>query len=217
MIKETKKAAKARMIAEKLAERARIKEEKRHAVFSTPVAIAVEPLRVDAIKVAEEEGYEYIKGIEAHLEKFGWDIDLAAPRGDYRREPIPLYKVKEARRKQIEFLTVDKEKNRPYYSKDPRIVEICVDRVVRFIEIEKEMAAAQYEGFVYKLVSKIADHTSASLDPEAAQHGAVWGRSILTITKPDGSIQRWKTQRIFNRSVYGKIFMQWPTRLMKNS
>ena len=66
MKKETKKAAKARLIAERLAEKERIKEERRAKCFSTPVAIAVEPLRVDAMQEARADALAKVKEIKEH-------------------------------------------------------------------------------------------------------------------------------------------------------
>ena len=43
----------------------------------------------------------------------------------------------------------------------------------------------------------------------------MWGYSVLTVTKEDGSVERWKTQQIMNISVLGLLFAQWPSRKMK--
>jgi len=93
---------------------------------------------------------------------------------------------------------------------DPEIIRISDDLVARFIKIAKEDAAIQYDEFVAKLVIKIGKVTDATL---FGNH--VWSFSILTVTKEDGSIEKWKTQMIVNISKLGKLFNQWPTRKMK--
>jgi hypothetical protein len=80
----------------------------------------------------------------------------------------------------------------------------------KFIEDARENAAAQYEEFIAKLNGKIGVVTAANLN---GNH--VWGHSILTVTKADGTTENWKTQTIVNVSKLGKVFNQFPTRKVK--
>jgi hypothetical protein len=80
----------------------------------------------------------------------------------------------------------------------------------RFVAAAIELAATQYVAFVAKLVGKIGAVDSATL---AGSH--VWGYSILTVTKSDGSSERWQTQQIVNQSKLGTLFNQWPSRKVK--
>ena len=73
-----------------------------------------------------------------------------------------------------------------------------------------EAAVCSYDQWVSKLSAKVGEASKAEL----AISSSVWGNSILTVTKQDGSV-RWKTQMIINCSVHGKVFNQWPTRLIK--
>jgi hypothetical protein len=68
----------------------------------------------------------------------------------------------------------------------------------------------QYTAFIQKLEGKVGAHTAAALD---GSH--VWGFSILTVTKADGTVEKWKTEQIINVSVLGKVFNQWPSRKVK--
>lgn len=210
--KETKKAAKARQIAERIAEKERIKEANRSKVFSTPVAIAVEPLRVDAMQEAKDYANEKIKDTWHKINDCSpasFDIDAVAPDPDYsmRRTDRQKYDAMNKLRGKVDSIS-RKTKPDDYYCKT-RV--ICEERISHIVIREQEMAAQQYESFVYKLVRKIGDHVAAEL----SDISGVWTCSILTVTLADGTKQRWKTKRIMNRSVLGKLFFQWPTRLMK--
>jgi hypothetical protein len=54
------------------------------------------------------------------------------------------------------------------------------------------------------------DHADASI---TGTH--IWGHSVLTVTLPNGTVERWKTQQIVNQSKLGLLFNQWPSRKMK--
>lgn len=83
--------------------------------------------------------------------------------------------------------------------------------VEKFIQAAKADAAAQYEAFVAKLQQKIGEVKNATL-----KGNHVWSYSILTVEKPDGTVEHWKTQMIINVSKLGKMFNQFPTRKVKN-
>lgn len=219
---ETKKAAKARMIAEKIAAAESAKAKYRQETFSHPVAIAIEPLRLAAVKQAEIDGHAYVKRVEDALEKHGYDLNSIAPypRNNMGREE---YRKAQNKRAAIESLTKlsDPAKMRDWRHTTPEIVEICPERVARYIVMTKEMAEGQYEMFVYKLVRKIKEQTShyavlyATLNNEALENDTLWHLSLLTVTRADGSVEKWRTRMIFNTSIYGKVFPQWPTRIVK--
>lgn len=226
MIKpETKKAAKARLIAEKLAEKERIKAERRAAVFSTPVAIAVEPLRVDAMQEARAEELVKVKWITDKIETVlgqysdTFDIRTVAPVPDYytidRRDPAKKKEYDEACKWESKVSSVvtllDKEPYKYYPDGEPKPVKIDEEKIANNVMRAQELAALDYEAFVYKLVAKIGEHANAELSPV---HG-LWTHSFLTVTKADGTVDKWETKRIINRSCLGKLFFQWPTRLMK--
>lgn len=211
MKKETKKAAKARLIAEKIAAKEAAKEARRAAVFSTPVAIAVEPLRVDAMREAKEDKEKEIQAVWDKMDTGGnaFDINAVAPEPEWslRRTDKKKYEDMQQWNSEVREITrkTDPEK---YYSTE-RI--ICEDAISHLVLREQQMAAHQYEAFVYKLVAKIGETVDASLMP----HNGLWENSVLVVRLPSGEVQNWKTTRIINRSCLGKLFFQWPTRLMK--
>ncbi len=222
---ETKKAKKAREIAEKIAAKEAAKEARRAAVFSTPVAIAVEPLRVDAMQEAKTEALAEIKVTTDKLETILgvfpeiFDIRAVAPVPEYRRidrndaEKKKQYEAACQWNDDVQTVSsnVDKEPYKYYPDGQPKPVKFDSEKISHYVVREQERAALDYESFVYKLVDKIGDHASAELLPMQG----VWTHSILTVTKKDGTSQQWETKRIINRSCLGKRFFQWPTRLMK--
>jgi hypothetical protein len=72
-------------------------------------------------------------------------------------------------------------------------------------------ARFNFLSYAWKLDTKAGEVTAAKLTVIAG----VWGESYLDVTKPDGSVVRWKTQTITNYSVYGTPYLQWPTRVVK--
>ena len=218
---ETKKAAKARIIAEKIAAADAAKARYRAEVFSHPVAIAIEPLRAAAVTQAEKDGYAYVARVEAALQAHGYDINALAPqpRNNMGKEQ---WRKANNKRVAIDSLTkhVDPNARRSWRDESPLIVETCPDRVARYISVTKDMAEGQYEQFVYKLYLKLKEHSTyavltATLNNEALEDDSLWHLSTLTIERGDGTIEKWRTRMIFNTSIYGKVFPQWPTRVVK--
>lgn len=222
---ETKKAAKARMIAERLAEKERVQEARRAKCFSTPVAIAVEPLRVDAMQEARADALAKVKDITDKIEEVlgkysdTFDIHKVAPCPEWhsvkRHDPEGKKAYDAACRweSKVESITTPTNKKLYYYYRkdEPKPVKIDEHKISDMVVRAQEFAAFDFEAYVYKLVDKVGDHKGADLSP---MHG-LWTHSMLTITKKDGTVQQWETKRIINRSCLGKLFFQWPTRLLK--
>jgi len=157
----------------------------------TAIASAVEPLRTSAIERARKEASDYAERVFAkHAEDPTYH---AYPRNSWSRE----YAVQKARYHRFRALTTNGERDDK--------------KVVNFIDDAAERASQQYTIFIQKLESKVGIHIAATL---TGDH--VWGHSILTITKADGLVEKWKTQQIINVSVLGKFFHQWPTRKLKS-
>ena len=81
----------------------------------------------------------------------------------------------------------------------------------KYISSMADLAGVFYEAWSVKLLGKVGEITQANLEISSS----ICGYSRLTVKKPDGSIQQWKIQMIINCSVNGKVFHQWPTRLVK--
>lgn len=209
---ETKKAQKARLILESIAAKKAFKERAYAETFSTPVAKAVEPLKKDAIDHAEQDTIEFIARLTKMLEEAGNDLNVVAPYPPTNRGR-EVYRTMAAKRQVFEEITHARtEKTYGYHDtrKGVHLVDIFPEGVKKFIEDAKESAAFQYEAFVFKLVKKIGKTKSAKIEALG-----VWSFSELTVELESGEIQKWRTRRIFNRSIYGKIFNQYPSRKVK--
>lgn len=213
---ESKKAQKAREIAERKAAKEAEKQAERDRVFATPLAKAVAPLKVQAVANAEIRANEWVEKRFAELEAAGWNINEVAPAPNSLKEGRETYRAKQARRNAYESITKYERPEGVYNDQTwrdmslPRIVQRHQAGIDRYVQFCRGMAASQYEAFVYKMVGKVGDHTAAEL-----LDNNVWGYSHLLVTKADGSTEKWRTQTIINVSVYGKQFNQWPSRIVK--
>lgn len=174
------------------------------------IEAAVLPLKSDALARAEQEARKLIEKVRTELEAGDWDINAVAswPKNIWAHD----YKAQCARTKLFQGLT----KNDPAKGyqisngRDPLYVVMNDAAAEKLVESLKAEAAAQYDAFVAKLTTKIGEVETAEL---AGNH--VWGYSVLTVTKADGSVERWKTQQIVNYSKNHLPFNQWPTRKVK--
>lgn len=171
------------------------------------ITAAILPLKTDAIERAEQEARLAISRVLHDFEDAGWDLDKVAPRGDSWNDPRN-YKTMMAKHNFYNSLSTYTAPTR--MPGQPNTRKRSEEAEARFIKNAREDAALQYDMFVAKLVRKIGACETATL---AGSH--VWGHSILTVTKADASIERWKTQTIINVSVHGKLFNQWPSRKVK--
>jgi hypothetical protein len=174
-----------------------------------PIEACVLPLKTDAMASAVEAAVDQIARVLAALEAAGWDLNVAAPRGNSLRDRKEDYMRKNAKRNF--FASVTKRVETHNYRIDaPSIVEKCVESECRYMAAVAENAAEQYDLFVAKLCKKVGPVVDASL---TGSH--VWGYSLLTVEKADGTAETWQTQQIINQSIYGLLFNQWPTRKLK--
>lgn len=207
---ETKKAAHTREVAERLKAKDEVRTKMNAFVNNHPVGKAAAPLLNDAMESAEKDAREYIDYLMPQIEAAGWDLNVVAPypnshssKEDYRKAL--------AKRTIFSILTKPRAGSPSSYRRgEPQFREPCAEGVARFIENEKRDAAFNYEAFQYKLVDKIGECETATLD---GNH--VWSFSVLKVVKAGGVIENWKTQQIVNRSVYGLRFNQYPSRKVK--
>ena len=172
----------------------------------SPVEAAVAPLKEQAKARAEKEATALVLRVWEKLAEAGWDLNKAAPYPRSSHMSRIEYKQKVSRYHLFCSL-IDTVSSRSMC--DPHIVKSSPAKEAVFIEKAVEMAAAQYDAFVAKLVGKIGPCDAASLN---GSH--VWGYSLLTVTKGE-TVECWKTQQIVNQSVLGTLFNQWPTRKLK--
>lgn len=170
------------------------------------IALAVEPLREAAMDRAAARAKEILLDISFKLTAASGDRNAFAP---YPKGTDGKYVEKKSYYDLVRRCTKSSYTSRSM--KDPDSGEMNFDVSFRFVEDARKDASAQYDAFIAKLNSKIGEGVvSAEL---TGNH--VWGYSILTVTKEDGSVEKWKTQMIINVSKLGNVFNQFPTRKMK--
>lgn len=173
-----------------------------------PIETAVLPLKNDAILAAEQYAENLICNIRRELSAADFDAEKVAPfpHSTWSRS---RYVTAIAKLDLVMRLTQRDEERTPSCRRphQPLFVILSNEGIERFIADAKRDAAVQYDAFVAKLVAKVGPVEAASLN---GNH--VWGLSLLTVTKADGSQETWKTQSILNVSKLGKVFNQWPTR-----
>lgn len=184
--------------------------------YATPVGVTVAPLRDYAMDTAEARAKEAVVKIEAALAAADWNIEAVAPYpGHHETKGMSEFERNSLKaRYQMFHSVVRGDASRPYSSMPgrPYFVVMAADRIATFVKASRDMAAAQYDMFVLKLVRKIGEHATASLE---GNH--VWGESFLTVTfAGDKPAEVWKTQQIWNVSKLGKDFPQWPSRKVKS-
>jgi hypothetical protein len=178
------------------------------AINREPIELAVAPLKDAAIERAEKDSLALIERCRQELEAGGFDLKVVAPYPSSSGGGTFAYYMALARYQT--FSAITKWRKGSYNMAEPHYADINDTMCAKFVERRKREAAEQYDEFVAKLIGKIGHVKSADLD---GNH--VWSHSILTVTKLDGTIERWKTQQIVNVSKLGKHFNQWPTRKMK--
>ena len=174
------------------------------------ISAQLEPYKAECIERAAQAFLYYIENvIKPALEEGGYDIDKIAPRGSSLHESRSSYLHKQRYRAEISSLTESLPKQ-SYSPCEPTIVKLSDERVARRVQQTREAMAADFDSYVNKLSAKIGEGVVS-----AEITGRLWDYSTLTVTKNDGSVERWRTQQIINVSCLGKLFNQWPTRRSK--
>jgi len=171
-----------------------------------PIAAAVNPMRQAAIDHAVEVTTAWLADVCAGIES-GADLNVVAP---YPRSNMSRrdYLAAQAYRNLITRLFETTREG--YLHTSPVIIgERRPDSAKAILAQAAADAAASFDAYVAKLTGKIGDCTSAEVS------GLLWFGSTLTVTKNDGTTQRWNTKQIVNCSILGKLFNQWPTRQQK--
>lgn len=175
-----------------------------------PIAKAVEPQRLQAVANAEASAKKIVLEKAGSLRKADGDLEIACPPPSFNDSDIE-YSSKRFQRRLFERLVItDPNRRNNYVPKRTYYVVIDPNKCGRFIEEARENANEQYDKFIQKLIRKVGEVREAT-----CQGSHVWGHSILTVTKTDGSVERWKTRMIVNVSKNGKFFNQFPTRKIK--
>jgi hypothetical protein len=177
-----------------------------------PVGRCLHGQKAEAITRARKEAEDMVARILAELEAVDWKINAVAP---YPRSNMGQIAYQMARQKRSlrDMLTQSNAEHNGWrirYDHADYLVEADAKGIARFIEQNEREAALQYDMFICKMVNKVGEVTDASI---TGTH--IWGHSVLTVTLPNGTVERWKTQQIVNQSKLGLLFNQWPSRKMK--
>lgn len=167
-----------------------------------PVYQAVLPLKKMAEDRAEEmfraDVAEGMKSLEAH----GFNLEALLPYPE-KATTNQVIAVDMARSFYIMICDWDDAKGDNHLKANAEKVEYEVAKVIR-------NAALEFEAYVAKLNAKIGDKVL-----KAALTGNPWFGSHLAVDTTTKGSQLWHTQMIVNRSKLGKLFNQFPTRLVK--
>lgn len=178
-----------------------------------PVALAVLPLKTEAIARAEKDALATVERCRKTLAENSNRLDIVAPYPDSRKFGYQTPAYYQADAKYRLFTRLVKHRDSCHRVGDPQYVDINSEMVDRFVISAKDDAGVAYDLFIAKLIGKIGECQTAEL---SGNH--VWGYSFLKVVKkgfPKATVETWKTQQIMNISKLGKLFNQWPSRKMK--
>tara|TARA_R110001599_G_scaffold135884_1_gene314236 strand:+ start:40 stop:606 length:567 start_codon:yes stop_codon:yes gene_type:complete len=181
--------------------------------MSDHIENAVGPRKDEVVKYAEGRIRSFIAKKAAALEEANGVLDIVAPEGDMWTREHAARRTAWKRLVTIEGVWANgvwRQDARSYGRNDLPIYRMDADRCERVVTDAKENAAASFERYVAKLNMKCGEVVAAELSD-----GFIWNNSVLTVTKPDGEVEKWSTKMILNFSSLGTPFNQWPTRKMK--
>jgi hypothetical protein len=147
---------------------------------------------------------EHYEWIMSRLAEHDFDLDRAAPKPTSHMPREKYLRMQEYRYMLMGMTTpvgagVQAVMRQPSQEKKDAYAAEC-----------KSNAIASYEAWVAKIIQKIGKPVV-----KATMNGNPWNGSTIAVTCNDGEEQVWHTQMIINRSVYNKLFNQFPTRRQK--
>ena len=170
--------------------------------------IATKEARISFINKNVEIEQNNLKNMIKTLEKNNWDLDKIAPYPKSSAISPSNYRFAISIRRHYEQYFQSTQGSRRI--SEPNIVALKQNAFDKVISEATKKSNASFDSYINKLSIKINSPVkSANLE------GNLWQHSFLKVILEDNTIQIWKTQMIINSSVYGKLFNQFPTRLMK--
>lgn len=96
---------------------------------------------------------------------------------------------------------------------EPDFCKADEKKIARALETARVLAGNTFEAYACKLAKKVGTDVVAA---DAVSEGNdLWQASTLQTYHADGTFTAWATKTIVNCSVYGKLFLQFPTRKRK--
>lgn len=176
---------------------------------------ATAPQRVEARERAMAFAQQRVDNMSAKLAEHGWNIDKAAPypSGNVGRN---MYAAMQSLRTSYGSVTQPADKSGSHRWGEPKIVEMSPKAVKAFIEQAGRDSDVNFDAYLVKLTGKLVEFDEKTPVTDAKVDGAhIWDGSVLTVTRKDGSVEKWKTTMILNVSKLGLVFNQFPTRKQK--
>jgi hypothetical protein len=167
-----------------------------HAQTTSLVADVIRPLKEDAMRHAAEQAARDCDRAIAVLEAEGWVLP------EYPHGRMGRAEYRRAIEKRNWLSSVSKP-----WAKELRAP--CEEGIARVVAREREAAGFSFDAYIVKLVTKVGAVDSANVVGMF-----LWQGSTLTVVKGSAT-EHWHTQQIINVSSLGKLFNQWPTRLLK--
>ena len=169
------------------------------------IAQAVAPLKVPAVEEAVARASHHIETLVTQYQTT--DLNVVAPFPNSLRMSKRQYIEAKAKRSHLQAIL--KPVQHGYGAHDPIILERDPEREQRYLDGVRAAVSAEFDAYVAKLEGKVGQGVL-----EATVSGNyLWQGSTLTVRKAEG-VEQWHTQQIVNVSVLGKLFNQWPTRLL---
>ena len=173
------------------------------------VKAAIEPVKTASVNRALDLMTDQIQRTLSELEvAYSWDRNAMAPYPSslkYTRIEFQalLHKYHFVRR-------ITSSVNGVRNPKDPDFGQRYEQGIAYLMGETKKEAEAAFDAYREKLAKKIGE--GASSVTLVTQTLDLWKESTLEVVCFDGQTRFWKTKTIVNCSVYGKLFLQWPTR-----
>jgi len=165
-----------------------------------PIVVAVEPLRIEAIKHAKMTALTFLDGFNTMLINENWNVDAIAP---YPQGKIDLVDYNKTLGSFILSRKLLKLKDAP--------VSEMREFVFAFIKDAEDNAEHQYNIFINQLQAKIGDYTAIEF-----KGNHVVSQSILKVIKSEEKTIHWKSEMVPYLSKNGKHVCDFVIKKMKS-
>ena len=159
-----------------------------------------------------------ILNMYAKLEAAGWDAAVAFPYPRSNMGRMSYLIAKEEYHFARRWTKSSSKHYRGMNDPEPRVMMDAEELAAAVTKQADRDATDVVRSYIHKLAAK-EDELRASGTPSAevvkAEYtGALWSHSTMKFTLADGTVHTWKTHMILNVSCLGKLFNQFPTRLV---
>ncbi len=169
-----------------------------------PIAAVITPMKEAAVARAVEYAEVRLRELAQ-----GWiGTDLNSLRPNARMSKGEYQAAQQHYTLATRLMVVQKHEGIQRMNTPVIAIRINPHALAKLVKEAGEDAALAFDAYVAKLSAKVGACDSATVE------GPLWLTSVLTVSKGEKT-ERWSTKQIINVSSLGKLFNQWPTRLMK--